>query len=113
MSNPIPESLELKTETGINYSGVVMTLDEFRASGLLWYINSELFHKMGYALAVRTDGDQATELILMGDGQDAWSFTDEVNEIMGPRVGAFFSQVAEENSYGTNNEDRDLSEQEG
>ena len=50
---------------------------ELRPTGLLWLINTTVFHPRGYALALHFDDDgNATGWSLMGDGSEPWVFLD-------------------------------------
>lgn len=66
---------------------------EFRDLGLLWLINTTVFHPRGYALAFGYDGDGGTGNVtgwkLMGDGKTAWQFADS----MGPDIDVLFEKV--------------------
>lgn len=57
---------------------------ELRGSGLLWLINTTVFHPRGYALQLHLDehGD-ATGWSLIGDGSEPWLFapSEEINEL--------------------------------
>lgn len=49
--------------------------DEFRTSGLLWLVNTSVFHPRGYAIAMAYDADGAcTGWKLRGDGTEVWEF---------------------------------------
>lgn len=48
---------------------------ELRDEGLLWLINTSVFHPRGYALALHLNDDgEATGWTLLGDGSEAWTF---------------------------------------
>jgi hypothetical protein len=48
---------------------------EISDSGLLWLINTTVFHPRGYALAIHFDSDGvATGWSIMGDGLERWAF---------------------------------------
>ena len=52
---------------------------DLRATGLLWLINTTVFHPRGYALALHFDGKHpdlgaCTGWSLMGDGSEPWQF---------------------------------------
>lgn len=51
---------------------------DIRESGLLWLINTSVFHPRGFALGVSGDG----QIFLLGDGSEAWRFDldDEVTD---------------------------------
>jgi hypothetical protein len=52
-------------------------LGELRSSGLLWLINTVVFHPRGFALALHVDDSGAvTGWSLQGDGTEAWTFAD-------------------------------------
>jgi hypothetical protein len=50
---------------------------ELGESGLLWLINTIVFHPRGYALAIHLD-DQgtATGFSILGDGTERWTFSE-------------------------------------
>lgn len=51
---------------------------ELRDEGLLWLINTVVFHPRGFALALHFDNDKnATGWSLYGDGLEAWQFADD------------------------------------
>ena len=48
---------------------------DLRPTGLLWLINTTVFHPRGYALAVHFDDEgNAVGWSLMGDGTERWTF---------------------------------------
>lgn len=50
---------------------------EIRDAGLLWLINTTVFHPRGYALALAFDADgNATGWKLLGDGTEPWVMPD-------------------------------------
>lgn len=54
--------------------------DELMTSGLLWFLNNDLLHPRGYALAVhRADDGAVTGWSLLGDGSEPWSFAPEID----------------------------------
>ena len=56
------------------------TFSELRDTGLLWLINTSVFHPRGYALAIHLDdAGVATGWSLMGDGTEAWTMGDDPN----------------------------------
>lgn len=56
----------------------VRTFSDLRPTGLLWLINTTVFHPRGYALALHFDVDgNCTGWSLMGDGAERWSFAEE------------------------------------
>jgi len=57
---------------------------ELRDEGLLWLINTTVFHPRGYALALHYDDDMnATGWSLVGDGSEPWQMpnTSEVDAL--------------------------------
>lgn len=64
---------------------VARPFSEFRDEGLLWLVNTMVFHPRGYALAfeINDDGD-AIGWSLQGDGKERWAYaaTDEMNEAL-------------------------------
>lgn len=49
---------------------------EFRTEGLLWLINTSVFHPRGYALAFHYDDEgNVTGWSLLGDGTEPWVFS--------------------------------------
>lgn len=59
---------------------------DLRTTGLLWLINTTVFHPRGYALALHFDDEGAAiGWSLMGDGSEPWQFaTDGWPEGEGP-----------------------------
>ena len=60
----------------------VYTFGEFRDEGLLWLINTSVFHPRGYAIAFVYDDEDTgfknpTGWQLFGDGSEPWQFIDE------------------------------------
>ena len=50
---------------------------ELRDEGLLWLINTTVFHPRGYALAIHFDHEErATGWSLVGDGSEPWQMPD-------------------------------------
>ena len=45
---------------------------DLRDDGVLWLMNRCLFHRVGYALGLATDGK--AEAVLVGDGSEEWRF---------------------------------------
>jgi len=57
-----------------------MPISELRRSGLLWLINTSVFHPRGYALALYFEEDGGVSgWTLMGDGTQAWTMGDDPN----------------------------------
>lgn len=55
---------------------------ELRDTGLLWLINTTVFHPRGYALSVHYDngvGAEPTGWSIMGDGTEPWAFSEEAD----------------------------------
>jgi hypothetical protein len=48
---------------------------DLRSSGLLWLINTTVFHPRGFALGMSPDG----LFTLMGDGSERWAFSEDVD----------------------------------
>lgn len=49
--------------------------EDLRTTGLLWLINTTVFHPRGYALGLDLDADgKAISWTLMGDGEEPWQF---------------------------------------
>lgn len=51
--------------------------EELREAGLLWLINRMVFHPLGWALAIDSDGRGWQ---LLGDGREVWSFAGDEGE---------------------------------
>lgn len=53
--------------------------ESLRELGLLWLINTTVFHPRGYALVLHLDDEtgQATGWSLAGDGSEPWMFADD------------------------------------
>jgi len=50
---------------------------ELRDTGLLWLINTTVFHPRGYALSITLDDDGvATGWGLLGDGTERWAYSE-------------------------------------
>jgi len=47
---------------------------ELRDTGLLWLVNTAVFHPRGFALALVFDGGEAVGWELTGDGTEPWMF---------------------------------------
>lgn len=65
----------------------VRPFHELRKLGLLWLINTTVFHPRGYAIGLAYDGPNGTGNVigwqLFGDGSERWSFgADEVTSEM-------------------------------
>ena len=57
---------------------VARPFSEFAEAGLLWFVNTSLFHPRGYALALHQD--ETGEVIgwsLLGDGTERWAFSEQ------------------------------------
>lgn len=60
---------------------------ELRDTGLLWLINTTVFHPRGWALAIHNsemvpEGGTATGWSLQGDGTEPWRFEDPPQELI-------------------------------
>lgn len=67
-----------------------MTFKEFRDKGLLWAINSQVFHPRGYAVMfILDDEGNVTGWELLGNGSEVWSFDSETNDSGFERFNAF------------------------
>lgn len=55
----------------------IRTEVDLRADGLLWMINTVIFHPRGLALTLYPDEEK---LMLQGDGLEAWSFRPEISD---------------------------------
>lgn len=55
---------------------------EFLDTGLLWLINTTVFHPRGYSLAIKVDKDSGTAVgwNLLGDGTEPWTFGDDCDD---------------------------------
>jgi hypothetical protein len=52
--------------------------DDLRSTGLLWLINTTVFHPRGFALALHfDDGGDCTGWSLLGDGQERWTYSED------------------------------------
>lgn len=61
---------------------IVRPFQELSDSGLLWFINTSLFHPRGYALAIVADDDgTVTGWTLLGDGGTLWTFANEDGDL--------------------------------
>lgn len=50
---------------------------DLRSTGLLWLVNTTVFHPRGYSLGIALDDDgNATGWTLYGDGTEPWQFRD-------------------------------------
>lgn len=62
---------------------------ELSSSGLLWLINTVVFHPRGYALALAVDrhtGEQAAGWTLLGNGTEPWRY--EADDVTAERFAA-------------------------
>lgn len=59
---------------------------DFREDGILWALNRAVFHPRGFALGV-SPGDN--KLFLYGDGSEAWSYAESMNETENKLFDAF------------------------
>jgi hypothetical protein len=51
---------------------------DLRTTGLLWLINTTVFHPRGYALAIKiNEQGEAEGWRLLGDGSEPWRFADD------------------------------------
>jgi len=55
----------------------VRPLAELRDAGLLWLINTAVFHPRGYALALVREHGEVVGWTLLGDGSEPWRFDDD------------------------------------
>lgn len=58
---------------------------EFRNQGLLWLINTTVFHPRGYAIGFDIDDEgNVTGWSLIGDGSEPWQYScdDEIQEAL-------------------------------
>jgi hypothetical protein len=63
---------------------------ELRDEGLLWLINTAVFHPRGYALAIHFDDNEvATGWSLVGDGSEPWQMPDS------PLIDELFAKTKE------------------
>ena len=69
-----PEDLDGEPEV------VLHNIEWLRESGLLWLINRQVFHPMGFALALVYVDDQLVGIQIDGDGKDTWNFHESVDE---------------------------------
>ena len=55
---------------------------EMRSTGLLWLINTSVFHPRGYALGFEADEEgNVIGWTILGDGQEVWLFDDSENDL--------------------------------
>lgn len=50
---------------------------DMRADGLLWLINTVVFHPRGFALGTIAGSDGHEEWVLLGDGSERWRFAED------------------------------------
>jgi len=57
----------------------LLQLADLRSSGLLWLINTSVFHPRGFALGLVYDesGENCIGWKLLGDGSEQWQFDDD------------------------------------
>lgn len=74
----------MKEHVAIAPSPGARPFSEFRDEGLLWLVNTAVFHPRGYALSFEVDDDgTVTGWQLLGDGTEAWQFSgDEVSQAL-------------------------------
>lgn len=58
----------------------ILPFEQLRDTGLLWLINTTVFHPRGYALSIDLDPDtgQARGFQLLGDGKERWGWAEDV-----------------------------------
>jgi hypothetical protein len=72
----------------------VRPFEDLRTTGLLWLINTTVFHPRGYALALHFEDDgTCTGWSIMGDGQEPWQFGTDDDSVA--RVDAAFQAIRE------------------
>lgn len=66
--------------------GLYMSVDDFRANGLLYILNKRILHPMGMALAANCDDEgkaiPEAPFILLGNGVKEWEFVRETDRHM-------------------------------
>lgn len=60
---------------------VVRPWEDLRSTGLLWLINSTVFHPRGFALAFTMQDGKPTGWKLLGDGSEPWRFDGDIDEL--------------------------------
>lgn len=81
MTTTTPDPIDEVYENGRPFA-------ELRDEGLLWLINTTVFHPRGYALALHFDHDgNATGWTMIGDGSEPWQMPDS------PEVDALFAKT--------------------
>lgn len=64
--------------TGGNITGTtpVMPFEQLRDTGLLWLINTTVFHPRGYAMSIDLDPETgaARGFQIIGDGKNRWTY---------------------------------------
>lgn len=71
--------------------------EELKTTGLLWLINATVFHPRGYALGLFRDSvtGEFVGWVLLGDGTEPWTFSDEGLPEGQPTVDDLFSLAKE------------------
>lgn len=84
----------MPTRTTIADTDTLHEFEELRELGILYLINKCVFHPRGFALALSYDinGDLAGWQIL-GDGTEAWSMSEELDNTLFPAVEAFLNSL--------------------
>jgi hypothetical protein len=72
----------------------VRPFEDLRTTGLLWLINTTVFHPRGYALALHFEDDGSVSgWSILGDGEEAWQFGTDEDSVA--RVDSAFQAVKE------------------
>lgn len=63
-------------------------------TGMLWLINRVAFHPRGFALGINYDGEgNVTGWSMLGDGEEVWSFSDDMDDAFFPKAEAFLNSL--------------------
>ncbi len=69
---------------------------DWHDDGILWMINRNVFHPRGFALTRnRNPAEGESEWTMQGDGSEAWSFTEEMDDRGFAASEAFLRRLAE------------------
>ncbi len=74
-------------------------IPELSDYGLLWLINRVVFHPRGYALGITQEEDGEVRWVMLGDGNEIWTFNPADDDAEFAKVQVFFEQMMQSEFY--------------